>query len=143
MQLKDIMTDSVSTVDRSATVQDAAQIMNNLNVGIVPVCEGKKPVGVVTDRDIVLRNTAQGGDNNASVDQIMSDQPVYGTPDMSTQEAAQLMANKQIRRLPIVENDDLIGIVSLGDLAVQSKADMEAGKALSTISSPSQPQNKS
>lgn len=140
MQLKDVMTNDVSTLDTNATVQDAAKIMNDLDVGIVPVCSGQKPVGVVTDRDIVLRNTAQGGDTNTPIEQVMSNNPVYGTPDMTTQEAAQLMAEKQIRRLPIVENDNIIGIISLGDLATESRTDMEAGKALSTISTPSRPE---
>ncbi|MBM7623245.1 CBS domain-containing protein [Sporohalobacter salinus] len=139
MQIKDIMTSDVSTLDTNATVQDAAKVMNDLNVGIVPVCSSQKPVGVVTDRDIVLRNTAQGGDTNEPVEQVMSEDPIYGSPDMSAEEAAQLMAHKQIRRLPIVENDNIVGIVSLGDLSTKSQADMEAGKALSTISTPSRP----
>lgn len=139
MQLSNIMTNDVSTLDRNATVQDAAQTMSELDVGIVPVCSNQKPVGVITDRDIVLRNTAQGDDPNTPVEKIMSEDPIYGSPDMSVEEATELMSHKQIRRLPIVENDNIVGIVSLGDLATESKADMEAGKALSTISAPSKP----
>jgi CBS domain-containing protein len=139
MQIKGVMTSNVETVTPDCTVNKAAQVMRDLNVGAVPVCNGKQPVGVITDRDIAIRNAADAGDVNAPVNQIMTGNVVSGTPEMSTQEAAQLMAENQIRRLPIVENGNLVGIVSLGDLAVQSKADMEAGKALSHISTPSQP----
>ena len=139
MQIKNVMTKDVSTVNPSSNIGNAAQIMKDLNVGVVPVCNGSKAIGIVTDRDIVLRSIADGGDSNTPIDQVMSNQLVYGTPKMTTTEAAQIMAEKQIRRLPIVENGDLVGIVSLGDLAVQSKVDMEAGKALSNISTPSKP----
>ena len=140
MQIKNIMTDDVSSVDSSATVNEAAQIMKNLNVGAVPVCQGTKPVGIITDRDITIRNIATGGDANASVQDSMSTDLVYGEPTMTTDEAAQLMAEHQVRRLPIVENNELVGIVSLGDLAVENQTDMEASEALTEISVPSQPQ---
>ncbi|QTL97655.1 CBS domain-containing protein [Iocasia frigidifontis] len=139
MQLRDIMTNNVQTVNPNSSVKDAATIMKNLNVGSVPVCEGKRAVGIITDRDIAIRNVANNGDSNTPVTQVMSKNMIYGQPDMSDQEAATLMAEKQIRRLPVVENDNLVGIVSLGDLAVNSRSDMEAGEALSTISKPSKP----
>lgn len=139
MEITDVMTNDVSSIEPESTVQDAAKIMHNLNVGAVPVCEGEMPVGIITDRDIAIRNTVENGDANTPVNQIMSSKLVYGTPDMSAEEAANLMAENQIRRLPIVENDRLVGIVSLGDIAVQSKSDMEAAKALSNISVPSRP----
>ncbi len=139
MKVRDIMTDSVSTVDSNSRVSDAAKMMKDLNVGSIPVCEGSKPVGIVTDRDITIRSTADGGDANTPVNQVMSGNLVYGTPDMSDEEAARLMAENQIRRLPIVENGNLVGILALGDLAVQSRSDLEAGEALSTISRPSKP----
>lgn len=139
MQLRDIMTNDVQTVNPNSSVKDAATIMKNLNVGSVPVCEGKKPVGIITDRDITIKNVANNGDSNTPVTQVMSKNMIYGQPDMSDQEAATLMAKKQIRRLPVIENNNLVGIVSLGDLAVNSRSDMEAGEALSTISKPSKP----
>ena len=140
MKVKDIMTSDVSTVSENSSVNDAAGIMRDLNVGSVPVCDNKKhPVGIVTDRDIVLRNIASGGNGAAPVKDVMTANVIYGKADMEADEAARLMAQKQIRRLPIVENNKIIGIVSLGDLAVQSKADMEASKALSSISTPSKP----
>ncbi len=134
------MTDNVSTVSPTSSVAEAAQVMKNLDVGAVPVCNGTQPMGIITDRDIAIRNIADNQDINAPVEQFMSQNLVYGNPEMSVDEAAQLMAENQIRRLPIVENDNIVGIVSLGDLAVQEKADMEAGSALSSISIPSKPQ---
>jgi len=140
MQIRDIMTNNVSTVAPNSTVNEAAQIMKNLNVGAVPVTNGTQPVGIITDRDIAIRNTATNGNINDQVQNCMSGNLVYGNPEMSVEEAAQLMAENQIRRLPIVENGNLVGIVALGDLAVQDKSDMEAGNALSSISVPSKPQ---
>lgn len=139
MQIRNIMTTNVSSVNPNSSIQDAARIMRDLNVGSVPVCEGSRPVGIVTDRDITIRSVAEAGNASTPVSQVMTDNIVYGNPDMTAEEAARLMAEKQIRRLPIVENGQLVGIVSLGDLATQSRTDMEAGKALSTISTPSRP----
>ncbi|MCK8816252.1 CBS domain-containing protein [Natroniella sulfidigena] len=140
MDLRQVMTSDVSTVEPNAPVSEAAQKMRELNVGAIPVSNGQEPVGIVTDRDITIRNVAENHDGNTAVEQVMSSGLVYGSPDMTTQEAANLMAENQIRRLPIVENGNLVGIVSLGDISVQSEADMEAGDALSTISIPSKPQ---
>ena len=142
MQVKDIMTSNVSTISENSNVGEAAQIMRNLNVGSVPVTRGDEAIGMVTDGDITIRNVADGGDANTPINQVMSSNLVYGTPDMSADDAARLMASKQIRRLPIVDKGNIVGIVSLGDLAVQTKSDMEAGKALSSISIPSKPEQK-
>jgi len=139
MQIKDLMTKDVSSVKRNSTLQDAAKIMKDLNVGSIPVCDGKQAVGIITDRDIAIRNVANAGMANTPVEQVMSTNLISGHPQMSDQEAARLMAENQIRRLPIMENKEIVGIVSLGDLAVQSASDMEAGEALSSISYPSKP----
>jgi len=139
MQIKDLMTKDVSSVKRNSTLQDAAKIMKDLNVGAIPVCDGKQAVGIITDRDIAIRNVANAGMANTPVEQVMSTNLISGHPQMSDQEAARLMAENQIRRLPIMENKEIVGIVSLGDLAVQSASDMEAGEALSSISYPSKP----
>ncbi|MFP4660810.1 MAG: CBS domain-containing protein [Halanaerobiales bacterium] len=140
MKLRELMTDKVTSVNPNSTIQDAARIMKELNVGSIPVCEGNKPIGIITDRDIVIRNVAEARDLNTPVSQIMSENIIYGNPDMSDHEAASLMATRQVRRLPVVENDNLVGIVALGDLAVNNVTDMEAGKALTNISVPSTPQ---
>ncbi len=140
MKISQIMTNKVSSVNPNSTIKEAASIMKELNVGSVPVCEGKKPVGIITDRDIVIRNVANDGDINTPVSKVMSQNIVYGNPNMSDQEAADLMSARQVRRLPIVENESIVGIVALGDLAVNDGTDMEAGQALTDISVPSKPQ---
>lgn len=140
MKISEIMTNRVSSVNPNSTIKEAASIMKELNVGSVPVCEGKRPVGIITDRDIVIRNVANEGDTNTPVSQVMSQNIVYGNPNMSDREAADLMSARQVRRLPIVENENIVGIVALGDLAVTDGTDMEAGQALTDISVPSKPQ---
>lgn len=129
------MSREVKYVNVQDNITNAAKIMKDLNVGCVPVCEGQRPVGMVTDRDIVIRNLAQGKDSrNASVADAMSNRVVYGTPDMDVHEAAALMSKYQIRRLPVVENGKIVGIVAIGDLAVQNKLIDDAGQALYNIS---------
>lgn len=134
------MTTNVKYVTTQDNITNAAKVMENLNVGVVPVCEGERPIGMITDRDIVLRNVAKGTDyNNTSVGDIMSNGVIYGTPGMDVHEAASLMAENQIRRLPVVEDGKIVGIVSIGDLSLQDKLIDNAGEALSNISQPSQP----
>jgi CBS domain-containing protein len=93
-------------------------------------------VGMITDRDIVVRGVAEKHPGSTKVEDIMSEQLVTVTPDMNTREAAQLMAENQVRRLPVVEGDRLVGIVALGDFAVRDLTDDQAKKALSEISEP-------
>ncbi len=140
--LREIMTQNVATVTPQQTVAEAAQIMSQYNVGAVPVVENGKAVGIITDRDIALRVTAKGQNPSATkVESAMSTGLVTGTPDMDVHEAANLMAQNQVRRLPVVDhNNSLAGIVSLGDLAVESIYQNEAGEALSSISQPASPQ---
>ncbi len=139
MRARDIMTSEVKSLNPNSTVRDAAQIMKELNVGSVPVLEGNKPVGMITDRDIAIRNVANAGNVNTPVSQVMTEDVVFATPEMAEHEVARLMAENQIRRLPVVDNGSMVGIIALGDLAVNSRSDLEAGKALSTISVPSEP----
>lgn len=140
MKVKDIMTKSVISLDSNDTVQKAASIMNEHNIGSVPVCESSNVIGIITDRDIALRCVAEGKDcKNQSVRDIMSSNPAIGTPDMDVQDASRIMSERQIRRLPIVENNSLVGVVSLGDIAVDPKLNNQAEQALSSISEPSTP----
>ncbi|MBO8137557.1 MAG: CBS domain-containing protein [Desulfotomaculum sp.] len=137
------MTENVATVSPQQTVAEAAQIMSRYNVGSVPVVQNGKPVGMLTDRDITLRVSAQGQDaNTTQVQSVMSSGVMTGTPEMDVHEAAKLMSQNQIRRLPVVQNGQVAGIVSLGDLAVKNIYQNEAGEALSNISKPSSPQNQ-
>lgn len=134
------MTRDVRSVDASATIEEAAKIMRELNVGSVPVTKNGNIVGIITDRDMVLRNVAEGkGPSNTLVEEIMSSSIISATTDMDVHSAADLMAQHQIRRLPVIENDRLLGIVSIGDLAVENIYENEAGSALSNISKPSKP----
>ena len=138
--LRDIMTENVATVSPAQTVQDAARLMSDYNVGSIPVVDQGRVIGIITDRDITLRSTAQGLTSTTAVSEVMSSHVICGTPDMNVEEAASLMAEKQIRRLPIVEHDQLIGVIALGDIATNEMFDEEAEAALTNISIPSQPE---
>ncbi|WP_456276143.1 CBS domain-containing protein [Bacillus sp. AK128] len=138
--LRDIMTENVATVSPNQTVQEAARLMSEYNVGSIPVVDNRKVLGIITDRDITLRSTAQGLTSSTVVSEVMSTDVVCGTPDMNVEEAASLMAQKQIRRLPVVEHNQLIGVIALGDIATNEMFDEEAEAALTNISIPSQPE---
>jgi CBS domain-containing protein len=142
MQLKDVMTSNVEVVHPDAVVQDAAKKMRDLDVGSLPVCDGQRLVGTLTDRDITIRAVADGRDPKATpVRETMTAQVIYCFEDQPVEEAAKVMRDKQIRRLPIINRDKrLVGIVSLGDLAVDTNNARMAGKTLTEISEPAQPQ---
>lgn len=140
MKVSEFMTKDIASVNREDTVERAAQMMKEYNVGSIPVVSENKIVGIVTDRDIVLRSAAEGENiERQQVKDIMTSNPVVGKPDMDVHEAASLMSDRQIRRLPIVDRDNLVGIVSLGDLAVEPKLQDDAESALKDISEPSTP----
>jgi CBS domain-containing protein len=135
MNIRDVMTSNPRTVSPQDSIQNAARIMRDEDTGAVPVVDNGRPVGIVTDRDIVVRAVAEG-QLNRPVREIVSGDVVTARPDMSTKEAAELMSEHQIRRLPVVENDRLVGIVSLGDLAVETGDEKLAGKTLEEVSLP-------
>ncbi|WP_188498025.1 CBS domain-containing protein [Pullulanibacillus pueri] len=135
------MTKNVVSVTPNQSIEEAAQLMSQNNIGALPVVENGQLRGIITDRDITLRSTAKGGNEKAKVSECMSNQNlVSGTTTMDVNEAAQIMAQHQIRRLPVVDNQQLVGMVALGDLATEQETQQEAGQALNTISSPSHPQ---
>ncbi|WML36654.1 CBS domain-containing protein [Clostridium sp. OS1-26] len=141
MKVKDIMTGEVVSLNSTDSVERAAELMKEHNIGAAPVCEGDKVIGIITDRDIALRSVAAGKDSKSqSVREIMSSNPVTGAPDMDIQDASRIMSERQIRRLPIVDSENLVGMVSLGDIAVRPKLNEEAEQALSSISEPSTPE---
>ena len=133
MHIRDVMTPNPRTVAPGDSIQNAAQIMRDEDTGAVPVVENGRPVGIVTDRDIVVRAVADG-QQARTVGEIVTGSVVCATPGMSTREASQLMSDHQIRRLPVVENDRLVGIVSIGDLAVKEGRDSRTGDTLQSIS---------
>jgi CBS domain-containing protein len=141
MKISDVMTKTVASLNAEDTVKRAAELMKEHNIGSIPVCRDEKVVGIITDRDIAVRTVADGKNSlEQKVKDIMSSNPVVGKPEMDIHDAARIMSERQIRRLPIVENNNLVGIVALGDLAVENILVDDAGRALSEISSPSVPQ---
>ena len=134
LKIKEIMTTDVRTVSANDSISEAANIMKQIDVGAVPVIDKNILVGIITDRDLVLRGLAEGKNSDERVSTIMSKDITTITPDMDVHKVADLMSTKQIRRLPVVENERLVGIVSIGDMAVEDIFENEAGEALHTIS---------
>jgi CBS domain-containing protein len=134
MNIREVMTPNPQCVAPGDSIQNAARIMRDCDTGAVPVVDNGRPVGIVTDRDIVVRAVADGGQLNRPVREIVSSNIVCISPDMSTHEAADLMSEHQVRRLPVVENERIVGIVSLGDLAVKEAKDRRIGDTLEHIS---------
>lgn len=132
--IRDIMSTDCVTVTLKDNIYEVAVKMKENDIGFVPVVEGKRLIGVVTDRDLVLRGYAEKRSGSASVEEVISKDVTTASPDTSVHEAAKLMARKKIRRLPVVENGELIGVVSIGDLAIREIYVNEAGEALSEIS---------
>ena len=132
--IKDIMSEDIECCSLLDNMYEVAVKMKELNVGAIPIVDEKRLVGMITDRDIVIRGVAEKNPGSTKVEKIMSDQLVTVTCDTTTNQAAKLMAEHQIRRLPVVEGENLIGIVSLGDFATHQLTDEQAGNALSEIS---------
>ena len=136
MEIKDIMTRSVVSIDPSESVEIAARTMARYNLGALPVCKGGKLCGLLTDRDIVTRCLAANRQPaNTQVRQVMTEQVTAVSPDMQTGVAAHLMGRLQVRRLPVVEQGNLCGMVSLGDMAIREETVLDAGDVLADVSS--------
>lgn len=138
--IQDVMTRGVEVVDPNATLMQVAEKMRQFNVGPLPVCDGDRLVGVVTDRDLVVRGIAMGHDPHTSkVSSVMTEDVELIHLEASLEEAADLMKEKQLRRLLVVDDHkNLVGILSLGDLA-QEVDDTTAARTLEHISEPSAP----
>jgi CBS domain-containing protein len=141
MDVSSVMTREVEVVRPDATIQEAAQKMKEIDVGSLPVCDGRKLQGVITDRDVTIRAVAEGRDpKQTRVKDVMTADVVYGRTGQDIVEFADTMAAHQIRRLPIVNDDnDLVGIVALGDLAVDAADEELGGDVLADVSTPSKP----
>ena len=138
----DVMTRGVRTMAPSDTVVKAAQAMDELNVGVIPVCEGQKLLGMVTDRDIVVRGVAQEGDpKTLKLADVMSTNVRCAREHDDIDDVLSEMASTQIRRMPVVDgHEQLVGIVTLGDIAAKDIGDEdELAGSLSDISSPAEP----
>jgi CBS domain-containing protein len=135
MKVRDVMTPNPRTVTPEESIQTTARIMRDEDTGVVPVVEGETLAGMVTDRDIVVRAVADGKGPSTKVREVMTaGRVVRADPDMTTRDAAELMARHQVRRLPVVENERLVGIISLGDIAVKEGKDSRTGDTLEDIS---------
>src|SRR3954470_9668040 len=138
MIVKDMMTHNIEVVSPGDTLEQAARKMEELDVGPLPVCEGKRVVGMLTDRDITVRATAAGCDPKETlVSDTMSQDVICCYEDQDVQEAARLMKEKQVRRLLVMNRaDELVGIVSLGDLATEAGDQGQSGEVLKKVSEP-------
>jgi CBS domain-containing protein len=137
--LKEIMTSTVDVISHDARAAEAALKMKYLNVGAIPVCDGERLCGMVTDRDLVVRIVAKGLDpKQVHVSDATSSEVFFCYEDEDLEKASQVMSQKQIRRLPILSRaKKLVGIVSLGDLAVRGKDAQTSGVVLEQVSRPS------
>ena len=136
MQVRDLMSSSVVSIAPDESVALAARLLSRHNIGSLPVCGADGRLrGIVTDRDIVLRCVAaEENPANPPVREIMSYNCAVVSPEDDPREASRMMAAAQVRRLPVTEGGKVVGMVSLGDLALSQAYDMEASKALADIS---------
>jgi len=137
LKVRDIMTKEIASLRSDDTIEHAAQLMKQYNCGSLPVCTQDKLIGIVTDRDIAVRSVATGEDvTSRRVGDIMTNDVVFANPETDVNDAARIMSDRQIRRLPVVENNSLIGIVALGDISLEPKCQDSAEDALKNISKP-------
>ena len=136
MKVSEVMTTEVESVQMNSTLEEVASIMKVENVGAVPVLdEDEDLVGIITDRDIVVRCIADGKDPaETNVEEVLSHELETIEPDVDVEEAARLMAERQIRRLPVCQDGELVGMVSIGDLAVKTPQVSASARALKEIS---------
>jgi len=137
MQLREIMTENICCASPTDSLAELASEMKRHNVGIMPVCDGDRLVGVITDRDIALQCVSAGSNpKDCKASDFMSSQLVFGTPDMDITHAAQLMGHEQVHRLPVVDHGRLVGMVSIGDVALHCEDDKIVAGLLREISMP-------
>jgi CBS domain-containing protein len=141
MQLRDIMTSDPLVLSPGTVLRDAAQKMRDLDSGVMPVGEHDRLVGMLTDRDITVRATAEGKDPNSTpVRDVMTSDVIYCFDDEDLEAAARKMEQHQIRRLIVLNHDKrLVGIASLGDLAVYAPSDRLSGEVTEAVSEPAEP----
>ncbi|MBK5486348.1 CBS domain-containing protein [Bacillus sp. TH17] len=133
-QVRELMSTHIVHCTPLDNVYEAAVKMKEESVGLIPVIENKQVVGLVTDRDLVVRGIAEKHPGSNQITNVMTTNIVSVSPDDSIEKATELMAQHQIRRLPVVESGQLVGMLALGDLAIRKSVDGQAGFALSEIS---------
>ena len=133
---REIMTSNVTTVSRTMNLQETARLMREGDMGAMPVVEGEKLVGIVTDRDIVVRAIAEGKNADTNVGDVMTKEVFSVKPDDFVFEAIRLMGNKQVRRIPVItEAGELAGIIAMADIALEMEDEREIAETLEEISS--------
>ncbi len=136
VRCREIMTTDVKTVGRETPISDVGALMRDADIGSLPVLESGKLVGIVTDRDIVVRAVAQGHETNTSVGDVMTTEIFSVAPDDFVFEAVRLMGDKQVRRIPVVNEDrSLAGIIAMADVALEMEDEREIAETLEEISS--------
>ena len=137
-QLKDLMSRDVKVISPDMTIGEAARTMRDGDFGMMPVGENDRMIGTISDRDIAIRAVAEGKDAGTKVRDVMSEGIAWVYEDESVEQIAKIMSERRVRRLPVVNRDKrLVGIVALGDLAVEKSEILPAAQALSEISKPS------
>ena len=136
MKIKDVMTDPAIVVSEDTTIEETAKVMRRYNIGSLPVVNDRDELcGMITDRDIVIRNIARGMDAKIhKVGEIMSRNVVVTTPETDTVNTTVIMSRDKVRRLPVLDKNRVVGVVALGDLAVCNNLMYETGKTLCEIS---------
>jgi len=136
MKISELMTTDVETVSADQTAREAASFMLRADAGSIPVCEGDKVIGMITDRDIAVRGVAEGRGPDTPVSELMSDGIICAREDDDVQEVARRMSEQQVRRLPVLDAEErLVGIVSLGDLTRETRSEASQ-TALEGVSAP-------
>lgn len=135
MEVKDIMSEHLVCLKPDATIAEISKEMASQDIGAIPICDEEHHLlGIVTDRDLVIRGYAKNMSPDDKVEHCMTQEMITCTEDMSVMEVGELMAEHQIRRLPVIKDKKIIGIVSLSDLALEEQSDHIAAEALEDIS---------
>ena len=136
MKISEVMTTEVETISADQTAREAANFMLRADAGSIPVCEGDRVIGMITDRDIAVRGVAEGRGPDTPVSELMSDGIICAHEDEDVTQVAQRMSEEQVRRIPVLDSDEkLVGIVSLGDLTRETGGEI-AHEALEGVSAP-------
>ena len=129
MKVRDLMTSHICCISPDMTLENASKLMCGADIGVVPVCDNGGIVGIVTDRDIITRGISKGFSPQEKIEKIMTRNVVCVTPDADIKVAVKIMSDKQIRRLPVVSGTEIVGMLSVGDIARCGKLDAEVAKA--------------
>lgn len=129
MKVKDLMTNHICCVSPDMTLENASKLMCGADIGVVPVCDTNGIVGIVTDRDIITRGISKGFSPSEKIEKIMTRNVASIAPEADVKEAVKLMSDRQVRRLPVVSGKEIVGMLSVGDLARCGKLDAEVAKA--------------